>query len=76
MIFAQAGLCALVGTGLGFGLCGIAGQFAEHAGFPFRVMSFTPVLGGVMVFVVSVVSAALSARPVLRLQPALVFAGR
>ena len=76
MIFAQAGLCALVGTGLGFGLCGIAGQFAEHAGFPFRVMWFTPLLGGVMVFVVSVVSAALSARPVLRLQPALVFAGR
>lgn len=76
MIFAQAGLCALVGTGLGLGLCGIAGQLAERAGYPFRVMWFTPLVGGAMVLVVSVVSAALSARPVLRLQPALVFAGR
>lgn len=76
MIFAQAGLCALVGTGLGLGLCGIAGQLVERGGYPFRVMWFTPLVGGVMVLVVSVVSAALSARPVLKLQPALVFAGR
>lgn len=76
MIFAQAGLVALVGTGLGFGLCGIAGQFAGLADFPFRVMWFTPVAGGAMVFVVSVIAAVLSARPVLRLQPVLVFAGR
>jgi len=76
MIFAQAGLCALVGTGLGLGVCGIAGQLAEHAGYPFRVMWFTPLVGGAMVLVVSAVAAALSAWPVLKLQPALVFAGR
>ena len=76
MLFAQAGFCALVGTGLGLGLCGLAGQLAERAGYPFRVMWFTPLVGGMMVLVVSAVSAALSARPVLRLQPALVFAGR
>lgn len=76
MVFTQAGLCALVGTGLGLGLCGIAGQLVEHGGYPFRVMWFTPLLGGAMVLVVSMVSAALSARPVLKLQPALVFSGR
>jgi putative ABC transport system permease protein len=76
MIFAQAGLCALVGTGLGLGLCGIAGQLAERGGYPFRVMWFTPLVGGAMVLVVSAVAAALSAWPVLKLQPALVFAGR
>jgi len=76
MIFSQAGLCALVGTGLGLGLCGVAGQLAEGAGYPFRIMWFTPLVGGTMVLVVSVVSAALSAVPVLKLQPALVFAGR
>jgi putative ABC transport system permease protein len=76
MIFAQAGFCALVGTGLGLGLCGIAGQMAERAGYPFRVMWFIPLVGVTMVLVVSAVSAALSARPVLKLQPALVFAGR
>jgi putative ABC transport system permease protein len=76
MIFAQAGFRALVGTGLGLGLCGIAGPLAQHAGYSFRVMWFTPLLGALMVLVVSAVSAALSARPVLKLQPALVFAGR
>jgi putative ABC transport system permease protein len=76
MIFAQAGLSALVGTGLGLGLCAIAGQLAETAGYPFRIMWFTPVAGGAMVLLVSVVAAALSARPVFRLQPVLVFAGR
>jgi putative ABC transport system permease protein len=63
MIFAQAELCALIGTGLGIGLCGIAGELAGMA-------------GGVMVLIVSIVAAALSARPVLKLQPVEVFAGR
>lgn len=76
MIFAQAGLCALLGTGLGIGLCGIIGELAEVAGYPFRIMWFTPLLGGVMVLIVSVVAALLSARPVLKLQPVVVFAGR
>jgi putative ABC transport system permease protein len=76
MIFAQAGLCGLLGTGLGLGLCGIAGQLAEMAGYPFRMMWFTPLVGGAMVLLVSVVAAGLSARPVLRLEPLSVFAGR
>lgn len=76
MVFAQAGLCALIGTGLGVGMCSILGQFAVMAGFPFRIMWFTPLLGGLMVLVVSIVAAALSARPVVKLQPVVVFGGR
>jgi putative ABC transport system permease protein len=77
MISAQAGMCALLGTGLGLGLCALIGQIAmEAAGYPFRMMWFTPVIGGVMVVLVSVVAAAISARPVLKLEPAIVFAGR
>lgn len=76
MVFAQAGLCGLLGTGLGLGLCGVLGELAAMAGYPFRMMWFTPLLGGAMVTLVSVVSAMLSARPVLKLQPGLVFAGR
>jgi putative ABC transport system permease protein len=76
MVFAQAGLCALLGTGLGLGLCAIVGQLAIMAGYPFRMMWFTPLLGVVTVVLVSVVAAALSARPVLKLEPGLVFAGR
>lgn len=77
MIFTQSGLSALLGTGIGLGLCAIVGEVAISAfGYPFRMMWFAPVVGGVMVFLVSVVAAAVSARPVLRLEPGAVFAGR
>lgn len=75
MIFAQAGLCALIGTGLCLGLCGIAGELAEVAGYPFRIMWFTPLLGCTLVLVVSLAAVLLCVRPVLRLQPVEVFAG-
>ena len=77
MIFVQSGLCALLGTGLGIGLCAIVGQFAiVEFDYPFRMVWFTPVLGGVMVMLVSVVAALISVRPVLKLEPGIVFAGR
>jgi len=76
MVFVQAGICALIGTGLGLGLCGIAGPIVGSQGFPFRMMWFTPLVGGVMVFVVCVLAALISARSVLKLEPAAVFAGR
>lgn len=77
MIVAQAGLCAVLGTGLGLGLCALVGQFAiVEAHYPFRMMWFTPLLGGAMVLLVSIVAAVISARPVLKLQCGIVFAGR
>ena len=76
MIFVQAGLCAIIGTGLGLGGCAIATQFLSGSDYPFRMMWFAPVLGGLMVLLVSVISAAISARPVLKLEPGIVFAGR
>jgi len=77
MIFAQAGLCALIGTGLGLGLCAIIGEIAySFAQYPFRMMWFTPLLGSLLVLLVAIVAAAISARPVIKLDPAVVFAGR
>jgi len=77
MIFAQSGLCALLGTGLGQGLCAIVGKIAiVEFDYPFRMMWFTPVLGAAMVVLVSIVAAAISALPVLKLEPGIVFAGR
>ena len=77
MIVAQAGVCAVLGTGLGLGLCALVGQLASvEAYYPFRMMWFTPVLGSAMVILVSIVAAAISARPVLKLEPGVVFAGR
>jgi putative ABC transport system permease protein len=55
----------------------VIGQFvAQAADYPFRMMWFTPLIGGAIVLLVSVVAAAISARPVLRLEPGIVFAGR
>src|SRR5262249_52314832 len=60
MIFVQAGVCALLGTGLGLGLCAIVGQLvAQAADYPFRIMWFTPAIGGAMVLLVSLVAAAM-----------------
>jgi putative ABC transport system permease protein len=77
MILAQTGVCALLGTGLGLGLCAAIGQLlAQTAELPFRMMWLTLALGGGMVALVSIVAAAISALPALKLEPAIVFAGR
>ena len=76
MIFVQAGLCAVVGAGLGLGGCAVAAEFLTGSDYPFRMMWFTPVVGMLMVVLVSLVAAALSARPALNLDPSAVFAGR
>jgi putative ABC transport system permease protein len=77
MIFVQSGLCALLGIGLGLGVCAMVGQIAiTKFNFPFRMMWFTPVLATLMVVLVSIAAAAISARPVLKLEPGIVFAGR
>ena len=77
MVFVQSGLCAILGTGLGLGLCAVVGKIAMvEFDYPFRMMWFNPVLGSLMVIFVSMVAAAISARPVLKLEPGVVFAGR
>ncbi|HKR83060.1 MAG TPA: ABC transporter permease [Terriglobales bacterium] len=77
MIFVQSGLCALLGIGLGLGVSAIVGQIAiVKFNFPFRMMWYVPILAAGMVLVVSIVAAAISARPVLKLEPGVVFGGR
>ena len=76
MVVVQAAVCALIGTGIGLGVCALVGVVIAPLGFPFRMMWFTPVLGLAGVLLVSLTAAAISARPVLKLQPAVVFAGR
>lgn len=76
MILLQAVACALLGTGFGLGLCGIAGEVVVKLDYPFRMMWFTPLVGITGVVLVSLTAALFSARPVMKLQPAVVFAGR
>ena len=76
MIFGQAAACALLGTGIGLGICGLAGEIVLRMDYPFRMMWFTPLVGALGVVIVSLTAAAISARPVLKLQPGVVFAVR
>jgi putative ABC transport system permease protein len=76
MVVTQAAVCALLGTGIGLGLCGLAGELVIGLGFPFRMMWFTPLAGVLGVLIVSVAAAAISVVPVLKVHPAVVFAGR
>lgn len=76
MVLTQAAVCSLLGTGIGLGLCAVAGELVMRMGFPFRMMWFTPLVGILGVILVSIAAALISVRPVLKLQPAVVFAGR
>lgn len=76
MILVQTGVCALIGTGIGIGLCAVAGEVVIEFGFPFRMMWFTPIVGAIGVLIVCVTAAVISVRPVLKLAPGVVFAGR
>ena len=76
MICAQAALCALIGTGLGLGLCALAGRVFTAFDFPFRMMWFAPAVGGTAVVLVSVGAALFSMRPILKMQPASFLGGR
>lgn len=78
MIFVQAGTSAILGVGLGIGVCTIIGEgiVAMGVDYPFRLMWFAPIIGMLGVLLVSLTAAAISARPVLKLDPGIVFAGR
>ena len=76
MVLMQTAVCALLGTGMGLGLCGLAGELVIKLGFPFRMMWFTPLVGVLGVVLVGIAAAVISVRPVVKLQPAIVFAGR
>ncbi len=76
MIFFQASVCAFLGAGIGIGLCALIGAGAATIDFPFRMMWFTPLLGVLGVLIISLAAALISIRPVLTLEPGVVFSGR
>jgi len=77
MIFIQAGIGAILGAGMGIGVCAIVGESVSMTlDYPFRMMWFTPLFGILGVLIVSLTAAAISARPVLKLEPGVVFSSR
>lgn len=73
MVASQAGACGLMGFGLGMGASITLGFIMKSADLPFRLMAPSFIVTGAIVLVVCVVSAALSARHVLKLEPGVVF---
>ncbi|MCU7960842.1 MAG: ABC transporter permease [gamma proteobacterium symbiont of Bathyaustriella thionipta] len=76
MVFVQAGTTAFAGAGIGIGLCALVGPLVSSFDFPFRLLWFTPLVGILGVLLVSLTAAAISSRPVLKLEPGMVFSGR
>jgi putative ABC transport system permease protein len=76
MVLLQSGICAAIGAGIGLGSCALLGELVSQAGYPFRMMWFTPLAGALGVLIVSLTAAAISVRPVLRLEPAVVFSAQ
>jgi len=76
MVFTQAFIGVIVGSGIGIGLSALLGQAVASSDFPFRMMWFAPFLGFLGVLIVSITAAMISVRPVLNMEPAMVFSGR
>lgn len=75
-VLAQSAIAALIGAGLGLGLCTLAGHFFDADDFPYRMLWFAPVVGATAVLAISLAAAGVSLFPLLRLKPAAYLAGR
>jgi len=76
MVFTQALIGVIVGSGIGIGICALLGESVASADFPFRMMWFAPLLGFLGVLIVSITAAVISIRPVLSMEPGMVFSQR
>jgi putative ABC transport system permease protein len=75
MIALQALVSGLIGFGLGIGAVTFFGTFIQDSRFAFEINNQIILASGAAIVTVSLLAALLSARPVLRLEPATVFRG-
>ena len=75
MIALQALVSGLIGFGLGIGAVTFFGTFIQDLRFAFEINNQIILASGAAIVTVSLLAALLSARPVLRLEPATVFRG-
>jgi len=76
MVFTQAFIGVIIGSGIGIGVCAALGESVASVDFPFRMMWFAPILGFLGVLIVSITAAVISVRPVLNMEPGIVFSQR
>lgn len=76
MVFTQAFIGVIIGSGTGIGVSALLGGSAASADFPFRMMWFAPLLGFLGVLIVSITAAFISVRAILHMEPGIVFSQR
>ena len=73
MVFTQAFVGVIVGSGIGIAVAALIGQAIAGTDFPFRMMWFAPLFGFLGVLIVSITAAFISLRPILKMDSAVVF---
>ncbi len=73
MLVAQGLACVIQGMALGVGGACLLGTLGKNAGIPFQLTGFTLAVSTAAMLLIMVVSITLSIRPLLRLEPAVVF---
>ena len=73
MVFTQAFIGVVIGSGIGIAVAALIGQAIAGTDFPFRMMWFAPLFGFLGVLIVSITAAFISLRPILKMEPAMVF---
>ncbi|HYN39513.1 MAG TPA: ABC transporter permease [Rhodospirillales bacterium] len=73
MVLAQAVIAGATGYGLGVGAVAVFSHFVVGSNFRFLLLWQIPLVTGVMILLVCVITALLSVRKVIKLEPAVVF---
>lgn len=73
MVMAQAAVCGVVGYGMGVGISVLLARLMGSHTMPYLLMWYTLSFTAIVVLVVCTLSALLSARSVVRLEPGMVF---
>ena len=75
MILLQAVLCGFIGYGLGVGLASFMGWAGRNSELAFQLPWWQLLLSAFAVIIICMLSALLSMRKVIKLEPAIVFKG-
>jgi len=73
MVFTQAFIGVIAGSGIGIAVAALIGVSISGSDFPFRMMWFAPLFGFLGVLIVSITAAMISVRPIVKMEPAIVF---
>ncbi len=74
MIFTQVFMSALIGSGIGIGVCTLVGKLVANGDFPYRMMWFSPLFGLIGVLIVSITAGLISQHALKNVEAEMLFA--